>query len=151
MLCQVAGVAMVKFTHDINEDAKHVFEDLHAEFGGKKYELLESMIYAFRALPGDLQLKLMSARPGDHEAGLAYLASLPWPPPPQQGLASTPDESRRILRLIDTIKIETPEDSAAWAGLARHAGRPDDLIAREMAKHALQIDKAQRRKRAGTG
>lgn len=70
---------------------------------------------------------------------------------PVEEVPAKKEDALRIVKLMEPIPIETPEDSAAWAGLAKQAGVSGEEIGRRMAEHARQIQQARARKKARTG
>ena len=66
----------VKFSHDIEESLLKEFNDLAQQLPGKKYEVIEAMIMAFKSLPGGLQENLLSKRADVRAAALSALAGL---------------------------------------------------------------------------
>jgi len=148
MLVATDQIRMVKFTHDIHEDAKHAFDDLHAEIGGKKYELAEAMIYAFRALPEDLQLKLISSRPRDREPGIAFLRSLQWPPVAED--AFRPDSDDALTRIIESISPEaqrlmSPDEQKVFAALRHELTTKLDAVRQLLRRVGVQTAEAGRK------
>ncbi len=82
-----AGIAMgtperKPFGQEIHKDVIAIFDRVHAEVGGKRYELLESMIRSFSHLPRMTQRILLAARPEDREPVLRLLAGLAERPSP---------------------------------------------------------------------
>ena len=66
----------VKFSHDIEESLRQEFDTLADQLPGKKHEVVEAMILAFKTLPGQFQENLLSKRPKIRAATLAVLAGL---------------------------------------------------------------------------
>jgi len=64
------------WNHEIDEKLVEEFNELASLLTAPKYKIIEAMIRAFQALPEDLQVKLMSARPETREPALRLLASL---------------------------------------------------------------------------
>ena len=54
----------VKFSHDIEESLRQEFDTLADQLPGKKHEVVEAMILAFKTLPGQFQV----SRPNDNVA-----------------------------------------------------------------------------------
>jgi len=71
-----------KWSHDIEESLIEQFNELAKELPGKKYEVIEAMIMAFRSLPGGLQENLLSKRADVRAAALDVLAGLGVGPAP---------------------------------------------------------------------
>ena len=68
-----------RFSHDIDEAVLAEFEALCEMLPGNKYEMVEAMIRAFKALPGRLQRDLLSRCEADRRPVLAVLAALEAP------------------------------------------------------------------------
>ena len=87
-------MAKVKFSHDIEESLRKEFDTLAEQLPGKKHEVVEAMIVAFKTLPGPLQEKILSKRPEVRAAALAVLAGL-----------QVPEEPGKSTRRLSTAKV----------------------------------------------
>ncbi len=82
MFAEAEKMAKIGFSHDIEEQSVEEFNRLAEELPGPKYALLEAMIRAFRAIPEDLQLLLVSPKPERRERVLQVLREMEIRPAP---------------------------------------------------------------------
>lgn len=75
-------VAKVKFSHDIDEALREQFDEIADQLPGKKNEVVEAMILAFKSLPGPIQEQILSKRQEVRSSALALLAGLAAPSKP---------------------------------------------------------------------
>jgi len=74
----------VKFSHDIDGAMRDQFDQLAEELPGKKHEIVEAMILAFKALPPGLQENLLSKRPEIRAAALTLIEGIAAPAKPRR-------------------------------------------------------------------
>ncbi len=82
LLVGTRKMGRVKFSHDIDESMRQQFDELADQLPGKKQEVVEAMIVAFKSLPGPIQEQLLSKRPEVRSAAIALLAGLQATPEP---------------------------------------------------------------------
>ena len=70
------GREKIHISHDVPPAVKTAFDELCAVMSCKKWQVLETMIRAFVAMPQSIQDDLISKRPGVQEEALRKLAQI---------------------------------------------------------------------------
>ena len=69
-------IPVTPLSNEIDTDLKDAYDAMASDLPGSKREILEAMIRVFKALPEELQLRVLSSKPETREAALALVTAI---------------------------------------------------------------------------